>query len=74
MNGTNATSTFRPDELSQREREVLDLAIDGHTDEQIAQSIGISVSTVNSYWVRIRAKVGPHSRTEIVSKMLRMGF
>ncbi|RYG47020.1 LuxR family transcriptional regulator [bacterium] len=35
--------------LSTREREVVDLASNGRTDEQIAQSLDISSSTVNSY-------------------------
>ncbi|HEY0868191.1 MAG TPA: LuxR C-terminal-related transcriptional regulator [Fimbriimonas sp.] len=62
---------FRPDLLSVREREILDLAVDGCTDEMIAQSLAIATSTVNSYWVRIRSKLGQLSRTEIVSAMLR---
>ncbi|RYG34990.1 PAS domain-containing protein [bacterium] len=65
---------FRPELLSVREREVVDLAILGQTDEQIAQGLSISSSTVNSYWVRIRGKVGFLSRTEIVAKMLHLGF
>lgn len=68
------SSEFRPELLSVREREVLDLAIEGRTDEQIAQALELSTSTVNSYWVRIRGKVGFSSRTELVSKMLRTGF
>jgi len=50
---------------------VLNLAIDGRTDEQIAQSLGIRNATVNSYWVRIRGKIGYLSRTEMVSTALR---
>lgn len=40
------------------------------TDQQIGSRLGISSSTVNSYWVRIRGKVGHHSRTELVSTIL----
>lgn len=58
--------------LSGREREVVDLAVDGRTDEQIAQTLGLSVSTVNSYWVRIRGKIGSLSRTEVVAAVLRL--
>lgn len=63
--------TFNLDGLSPREREILELASQGRTDEQIAQGMGISTSTVNSYWVRIRGKVGQYSRTELVGKVLR---
>lgn len=59
------------DSLSAREREVVDLAVLGRTDEQIAQVLDISTSTVNSYWVRIRGKLGHISRTEIVASILR---
>lgn len=57
--------------LSQRENEILDLAIEGMTDQQIAHRLSISASTVNSYWVRIRGKLGPLSRTELVARSLR---
>jgi len=66
-----AEDIFNPDHLSPREREILEFATQGRTDEQIAQEMGISTSTVNSYWVRIRGKVGQLSRTEIVGKALR---
>lgn len=65
---------FRLELLSVREREILDLASEGRTDEQIAQALRIAVTTVNSYWTRIRAKVGHYSRTELVARMLRLGF
>ena len=57
--------------LSARERAVVDLAVGGATDEQIAQALDISTSTVNSYWVRIRGKIGQLSRTEVVGKVIR---
>ncbi|RYG47021.1 hypothetical protein EON79_08535 [bacterium] len=65
---------FRPELLSVREREVVDLAIHGRTDEQIAQALEISTSTVNSYWVRIRGKLGFMNRTEMVAKMIHLGY
>ncbi len=62
---------YRTELLSAREQEVLDLAVEGRTDEQIAQALGLTTSTVASYWVRIRGKVGALSRTEIVGMVLR---
>jgi DNA-binding CsgD family transcriptional regulator len=56
--------------LSEREREILDLATRGLTDQQIANKLEITASTVNSYWVRIRGKLGRYSRTELVSKII----
>ena len=56
--------------LSDREVEILERAIEGLTDQQIGTAINISASTVNSYWVRIRGKLGHLSRTELVSRIL----
>jgi len=47
------------------------LAVEGRTDDQIAQDLGIASSTVKRYWLRIRGKVGHLSRTEIVALALR---
>lgn len=60
--------------LSSREYAVLKLAASGRTDEQIAQELGVSTSTVNSYWGRVRGKMGSGSRTELVGAMLRHDF
>ncbi len=62
---------FDLERLSQREREILNFAINGLTDQQIAVQLTISASTVNSYWVRIRSKLGHLSRTELVASALR---
>jgi PAS domain S-box-containing protein len=62
---------FDRTKLSERENEILDLAIDGLTDAQMAQQLGIALSTVGSYWGRIRGKLGFFSRTEFVSIALR---
>jgi PAS domain S-box-containing protein len=58
-------------DLSQRETQLLLMAADGHTDYAISAKLGISVATVNSYWVRIRSKLGAQSRTEAVALALR---
>lgn len=56
--------------LSRRERAVVDLAAQGLTDSQISQELGLSLATVNSYWTRIRTKLGSLSRVEIVIELL----
>ena len=53
--------------LSERELQVLDYATQGYTDDMIAQALGIGKGTVNSYWVRIRGKMGHLSRTHLVA-------
>lgn len=57
--------------LSPRESEIVELAIVGHTNDGIANELGISVGTVNTYWLRIRMKVGGHGRTDSVAKVIK---
>jgi DNA-binding CsgD family transcriptional regulator len=57
-------------ELSARELEVITYAVQGYTDEMIAQELRIERGTVNSYWVRIRGKFGNLSRTELVARFV----
>ncbi|MFI5385056.1 MAG: LuxR C-terminal-related transcriptional regulator [Fimbriimonadales bacterium] len=57
--------------LSPREAAILTLASEGHTDAAIAQELGISEGTVGTYWGRIRTKLGPYSRPELVAIAVR---
>ncbi len=56
--------------LSPREEQIVALATLGLTNEGIGQKLGISASTVSTYWLRIRTKVSAESRTEIVAKVI----
>jgi DNA-binding NarL/FixJ family response regulator len=53
--------------LSPREGEVLDLLAQGHMYKEIADSIGISMPTVNTYIRRIYEKLHVHSRAQAVA-------
>jgi PAS domain S-box-containing protein len=57
--------------LSEREQQLLKLAGEGYTDTAIAHKLGISEATVGTYWGRIRIKMGPYSRTELVGMAIR---
>lgn len=57
--------------LSEREKQLLALAAQGLTDTAIANHLGISEATVNTYWGRVRIKLGPYSRTELVATAIR---
>jgi PAS domain S-box-containing protein len=57
--------------LSEREQQLITLASDGLTDTAIAHRLGISEPTVKSYWQRVRSKLGPYNRTELVAHALR---
>lgn len=65
-------TTDRPiPEFSPREKQLLEFAAAGLTDTAIANKLGISEATVGTYWGRVRIKLGPHSRTELVAMVLR---
>ena len=54
------------DELSPREREVLRLLALGHTNQEIAQDLYVSVRTVESHRSHIMTKLRAMTRTEMV--------
>ena len=58
-------------DLSPREQQLLKFAAEGLTDTAIANRLGISEATVGTYWGRVRIKLGPYSRTELVAIVLR---
>jgi NarL family two-component system response regulator LiaR len=57
--------------LTDREREVLDLMIDGLNNTQIAERLVVSASTIKSHVSSILSKLGVASRTEAVALVLR---
>ena len=59
------------DELSPRETEIVDLSAEGLTNDAIALRLGLSVGTVNTYWLRIRLKTGGYGRTDAVASFLK---
>jgi PAS domain S-box-containing protein len=61
-------------ELSERERQIVDLAAEGHTDTSIAHTLGISEATVSTYWSRVRMKIGPYSRPELIGTIIRSTY
>src|SRR5438105_15182156 len=55
----------QPQELSRREREVLRLLAQGHSNQQVAAQIRVSVKTVETYRTRLREKLGLKERAEL---------
>ena len=69
-------ATRKPDrkpgiDLTDREREVLSLMIDGINNKQIAEELVVSVSTIKFHVSSILSKLGASSRTEAVSYALK---
>ena len=56
--------------LTQREREILTLIVEGLPMKQIASRLGLSFETVHSYTKYIRAKMGVNNTAALVRKAL----
>jgi len=61
-------------DLSQRERETLELLVQGLTTKEIADRIGLSIHTVDTHLRNIYRKLHVHSRAGAVAKSLQMRF
>lgn len=60
--------------LSEREREVLRDVARGHTNQRIADGLGLSVKTVESYRARLMKKLGLKERADLVRLALELGL
>lgn len=56
----------RAAELSERQREVMDLVVEGYSSRQIAEKLGISPRTVETYRLAIMEKMGAGSVAALV--------
>jgi two-component system, NarL family, response regulator NreC len=63
-----------PDDLTEREVEVLRLIALGHTNAEIAADLYLSVRTVESHRAHIQQKLGRSTRAELVRYALDHGF
>jgi len=60
--------------LSPREREVLALIGAGHTNQEIAERLSLSVNTVQTHRSHIIDKLNLHSRAELMRYAIRVGL
>ena len=63
-----------PDDLSEREVEVLRLIALGHTNSEIAEQLYLSIRTVESHRAHIQQKLGRSSRSDLVRYALDHGL
>ena len=63
-----------PDDLSEREVDVLRLIALGHTNAEIAEQLFLSVRTVETHRSHIQQKLGLSSRAELVGYALERGL
>ncbi len=60
------TSTHEKQTLSQREKQVLKLIAQGYTNQEIADTLFISIKTVETHIARTKEKIGVNRRSEMV--------
>jgi two-component system response regulator NreC len=63
-----------PDDLTEREVDVLRLIALGNTNAEIAEELYLSVRTVESHRAHIQQKLGRSTRAELVRYALDHGF
>lgn len=68
-----AADTPLVESLSDRERQVLAEVAKGYTNQQIADSVGLSVKTIESYRARLMKKLNLKTRADLVRLALEMG-
>ena len=63
-----------PKELTAREREVLTLVAEGHSNQEIAELLGLSRKTVEVHRRNLMAKLGIHRAADLVKHAIREGL
>jgi DNA-binding NarL/FixJ family response regulator len=62
------------EQLTPREREILKLIADGHTSQEIADMLFISLKTVMGHRAKIMERLGLRNRTELIKYAVRKGL
>ncbi len=62
------------DGLTDREREVLQLVAEGHTNKEMATLLNLSVRTVQNHRAHIMEKLGMHDRGELIKYAIQKGI
>ena len=64
--GSKTKLDIAAEPLSPREVDILKLIVDGYTNRQMGDELGISIRTVEGHRANIYGKLGLHSRVELV--------
>jgi DNA-binding CsgD family transcriptional regulator len=68
------TVVARVDLLTEREREVLELIVLGHTQREMAERLHLSVKTIETHRANIADKLDCHTRAELVAYAITAGI
>jgi two-component system response regulator FixJ len=61
-------------ELTERQRQVMELLIDGLSNKEIGRRLGISPRTVETYRAFVMAKTGATGLAELVKMSIQIGM
>lgn len=70
---TNRTFTTKS-KLTNRELEILQLIVDGYTDNEIANSIHLSLNTIKHYRISLLLKLDAKNAPALVKKAMQLGL
>ncbi|MGV3613921.1 MAG: LuxR C-terminal-related transcriptional regulator [Fimbriimonas sp.] len=56
--------------MSERERQIVRLGARGLTDKEIADRLAVSITTVRTYWIRLRRKLNATNRAQAIAHAL----
>ena len=74
LHGSSPESSSSGGVVSPREREIIQLAAEGKSNKDMANTLHISVKTVETHRARIMAKLDLHSVTDLVRYAIRNGI
>lgn len=69
-----AAALDKHETLTTREREVLQLSVEGHTSAEIAARLGISSRTAETHRSNLMHKLGLHTQADLIRYALRRGI
>lgn len=69
-NGVIASVDALREPLSERERQIVRLGARGLTDKEIADRLAVSITTVRTYWIRLRRKLNATNRAQAIAHAL----
>lgn len=72
--GTTDERDATYDSLTTREREILKLIAQGHTNKEIAELLTVSVKTVENHRYSLMHKLNAHDRGELIKYAIRVGL